>query len=131
MIVQKNSCSRIKVSCALCHEKVNNIGVFLFFFRGSGLDLLVSKYPQERLWKQGSFDKSDSKFVGAKASGAAFCVTSYVCHLSSSSRNKVPLLWDSRGGTYLQKRYLGLDISMATDEPCHNIYISLLSLYHI
>ncbi|MXQ82503.1 hypothetical protein E5288_WYG009797 [Bos mutus] len=56
--------------------------------RGSGLDLLVSKYPQERLWKQGSFDKSDSKFVGAKASGAAFCVTSYVCHLSSSSRNK-------------------------------------------
>ena len=33
-------------------------------------------------------------------------------------------------GHICKKKYLGLDISMATDKPC-NIYISLLSLYHI
>ena len=74
LTVQKNSRSRIKLSCALCHERVKNIRIFFFFFWEEVdwicwfLSIIRRDFSEAGLiWQVWH------KVCRGQASGAAFC----------------------------------------------------------
>lgn len=114
-----------KISCALGSEEVKKsdfdyLLVCLFekrkWIQFAGFQLLSGKTSE----RQGLLDKPDSKSVGAE-------------HLVLLSLlPSLPAIYhEIQEAGHICKKYLGLDNSMATDEPCNNICISLLRFCHI